>query len=231
MTKKPHPQSRTRGKKDEPEDKFLAWVLEGWTWAQENSQVLILGLVSLAVVIAASVYYVNYRAGLEEGATTQLESIHQTIGMGQTEPAKQQLDQFLEEFGDTDLAAEARLLLGQLHLDDGNAELALSVLEPATSSLRRPISVQAAFLKGAALEELERWEEAEETYLEIANASDMSFQINEALAAAARIRATNGDLEGAAELYQELLAVLDEDDSERGLYEMRLAEVQARLEG
>lgn len=230
MTKKPHPQARKRGHKDQPEDRFVAWIMDAWAWAQENSQVLILGVVSLAVVIAGSVYWVSYRSTLEERATAQLESIHQTIGVGQTEAAMDQLDQFLDQFGDTDLAVEARLLLGELHLQEGNAELALDVLQPATSSLGRPIAVQAAFLKAGALEELERWEEAEETYLEIANASDLNFQINEALSSAARIRIRNDDLEGAAELYRELLTGMEEDDPQRGLYQMRLAEVRARLE-
>lgn len=229
MTKTHPGRRRKRGVQDEPDDKFLAWVIQAWSWAQEQSQLLILGIVALAVVIAASVYYVNYRHGLNQRATEQLESIHQTIGTGQTDAAKEQLDQFLEQFGDTDLALEARLLLGELHLKDGNAQLALGVLEGAGTSLARPLAIQVAFLRAEALEELERWQEAEEQYLAIAKASDLTFQINEALASAARIRTRLDDLQGAADLYERLLASMESDDPQRGVYELRLAEIRARM--
>lgn len=232
MARKTHPRARRkRGVEDEPDDRFLAWIMQAVSWAQERSQLLILGIVSLAVVIAASVYWVTYRRGLAERATMELESIQQTVGMGQNDAAEEQLAQFLERFGGTHQALEARLLLAELHLKDGDAEEALSVAQAATSSLDQPLTIQVAFLQAEALEELSRWKDAEDTYLRIANASDMAFQINEALASAARIRAMQGNFQGAADLYKELLAGLDKDDSSRGLFEMRLAEVQAHLEG
>jgi hypothetical protein len=89
----------------------------------------------------------------------------------------------------------------------------------------QPIGVQAAFLMAAAYEESGQTEEAEQLLIRIANASDLMFQIREALAGAARIRTNAGNLSGAAELYEEVLSSMEEGDPERGFWEMRLAEV------
>ena len=64
-------------------------------------------------------------------------------------------------------------------------------------------------------------------YLRIADRSDLDFQVRDALAAAARIRRTQGDPEGAVALYERLLDRLGEDDPQRGLYEMRIEEIRA----
>lgn len=230
MTRKPHPSSRARRKKDEPDDAFVAWILQTWSWAQNNSQSLILGSVALILVVAGSIYYVSFRQTLEERGMARLESIQQTIGMGQQEQAREELVEFLDQFGETDLAAEASLLLGEIQLQGGQPRAAVETLEPVAGSLGRPIALQAAFLKAQAHEELGEWERAVEEYLRVANRSELSFQINDALMAAARIRTRTGDLAGAADLYQELLDTLEEGAPDRGVVELRLAEIRARME-
>jgi hypothetical protein len=59
----------------------------------------------------------------------------------------------------------------------------------------------------------------------------MTFQIREALAGAARVRAGRGDFAGAAELYQEVLATMEDDDPERAYWEMRFQEASAHQLG
>jgi hypothetical protein len=61
----------------------------------------------------------------------------------------------------------------------------------------------------------------------IVDRSDMDFQVRNALAAAARIRRDRGDAAGAIQLYERALEGLDAEDPQRGLYEMRIAEIQA----
>ena len=64
-----------------------------------------------------------------------------------------------------------------------------------------------------------------DTSLRLADRSELDFQIRDALAAAARIRGSQGDAAGAAELYRRILGALDENAPERGMFEMRLAEL------
>ncbi len=117
------------------------------------------------------------------------------------------------------------MLLGELYLAGNEAEQALAVLEPMAESPREPLELQAASLLAAAYEQEGRWADAEATYLRIADRSELDFQVRDALAAAARIRAAQGNATGAAELYRRILDGLDEDALDRGIWEMRLAEV------
>ena len=111
--------------------------------------------------------------------------------------------------------------------DRGQPEQALAVLGPLGTSPRRPIEFQGASLLGAAFEQEGRLEDAEETYLDISERSELDFQIRDALASAARIRALQGDGEGAIELYERVLETLEAAAPERGLYEMRIEEIRA----
>ena len=77
----------------------------------------------------------------------------------------------------------------------------------------------------AAYEEADQAEDAENLFNRIANTSELTFQIQEAMAGAARIRTSMGDLAGAAELYEEILSTMEVGDPQRGFWEMRLAEV------
>ena len=211
---------------DNPDDVFVAKVVEVSTWAQRNQQALTVMGVLVAIAVAGILYYGNYKRSLTQQAAQQLETVHQSISISDTEGAKVELITFLERFGGTPYEGEARLLLGDLYLTTGDSQQAQAVLEPLGSSPREPIEFQGAALLGAAYEQDGRWEEAEQTYLRIADRSELDFQIKQALSAAARIRADHGDPVGAMELYQRVLGMLDENDIDRGLFEMRIEELR-----
>jgi tetratricopeptide (TPR) repeat protein len=162
-------------------------------------------------------------------AGNQLEQIHQTIALQDREGAKQELATFLERFGNTAYAGEARLLLGELYLETGDPQQALAVLEPLAGSPRDPLELQAAALLAAAYEQEGQARQAEDTYLTIADRSELDFQVRDALESAARLRAARGDMQGAIALYDRILEDLPEDAEDRGLYEMRRAELEANV--
>ena len=225
MTKR-HPGQRrlAQDSPDTEDDIFVAKVLEAGNWAQRNQQLLtVLGIVAV-VAVAGFIYYGNYRATLGQQAANELELVHQSVSLGDREGAKNELIVFLERFGGTPYAGEARMLLGELYLRSDEPQQALAVLEPMATSPREPLELQAASLLAAAYEQEERWADAEATYLRIADRSELDFQIRDALAAAARIRRDRGDAAGAVDLYTRILDELGDDDPNRGFYEMRLAE-------
>jgi tetratricopeptide (TPR) repeat protein len=182
--------------------------------------------ITLVLVVASGLYYVNFQRSLRVQAVNRLESIHQTISIFAIEDAKAQLSTFLDSFEGTDQAREAVILLGRLHLESGDAPVAISVLERADLGFRDPIGIQANSLLARAYEHQGRWPEAEDTYLEVADRAEFDFQIREALDSAARARRRQQDLVGAAELYERILETFEDADPARGLYELRLAEVQ-----
>ena len=227
MSKTRHPASspQPEGKK-ETEDLFVEKTVEVIQWAKERSQTLM--LIGIVVVVAAAglMYYVKYRSSWEEQAVARLEQVQSTMGFGERETAKADLHQYVEQFEGTVYALEARLTLGQALLEDGTPEEAIDVLAPAVREMAsQPIGLQAGFLMAAAYEESNQPEEAERLYLRLANSSELTFQVYEALSGAARLRTAAGDKAGAAELYEEVLSTMEEGDPQRGFWEMRLAEV------
>jgi predicted negative regulator of RcsB-dependent stress response len=226
MSKK-HPGQRrvTTERREEDDDLFVARILEINNWLKKNQQVVVLGAVLLVIGVASMLYYRNYRATMTEQAANQLEQIHSSVALGDREGAKDALVVYVDRFDGTPYAGEARMLLGELYLAGNDAQQALAVLEPMAESPREPLELQAASLLGAAYEQEGRWADAEATYLRIADRSDLDFQVRDALAAAARIRAARGNPSGAADLYRRILESLDENAQDRGTWEMRLAEV------
>ncbi|MGD8319098.1 MAG: tetratricopeptide repeat protein [Gemmatimonadota bacterium] len=230
MTKR-HPGQRrlSREHQEHEDDIFVAKILEISNWLRSNQQAVTVLVVILVLGVAAGLYYFNYRKSLVTQAANQLEQIHQTVALQDREGAKQQLKVFLDRFGGTPYAGEARMLLGELYLDGNDPQQAQAVLEPIAQSPRDPLELQAASLLAAAYEQEKRWSDAEATYLRIADRSELDFQIRDALASAARIRAQEGNRQGAEELYQRILDGLDQNDPQRGLYEMRIAELKDRV--
>lgn len=231
MAKHRHPSSRRmQEEKKETEDVFVEKVVEVSNWAKRNSQALVIAGVAVVLLAAAGVYVRNVRANRLEQAVAQLEQVQQAVAFGEREAAKASLNQYLVTFDGTPYALEARLVLGQVHLEEGDAEAAVEVLAPAVREMdSAPIGLQAAFLMASAYEDMGRLDEAERTFLRIANTAEMTFQIREALAGAARIRTNQGDFAGAAELYADVLRDMEETDQERSYWEMRLEEVTARM--
>lgn len=230
---KRHPGSRRRpdDHSSEPDDVFVARVVEFSTWSKRNSQALILIGVALAVVVVGTMYYVNYRERVAVAAVQELEVIQQNVTLADPATSELQLAQYLERFGSTPYGGEARMLLAQMYLRRGESALAVLTLEEGAVALGEPLGPQMAVLLARAYEAQNRAAEAEELYLRVADEAELEFQRVEALLDGARIRLELGNAAGAAEIYQELLEGSEPSDPNRGLYEMRLAEARTRAAG
>jgi predicted negative regulator of RcsB-dependent stress response len=231
MAKHRHPSSRrVQEEKQEPEDAFVEKVVEVSNWAKRNSQALVIAGVAVVILVAGALYVQRVRENRIQQAVAQLEQVQQAVAYGEREAAKASLNQYLATFDGTPYALEARLVLGQVYLEEGDAAAAVETLAPAVREMdSAPIGLQAAFLLAAAYEDMGRPEEAERTFLRIANTAEMTFQIREALAGAARIRVGQGNFAGAVELYEDVLRGMDENDQERSYWEMKLQEATARM--
>ena len=227
MSKRKHPSTRRKPQTPhEQDDAFVARAIDFSEWAGTHRQALTLIVVAVGLLMAGGIYYVNFQRSMTIQAVNRLESIHQTIAISAVEDAKAQLSMFLDQFDGTDQAREAVILLGRLHLESGDAAVAISVLERADLGFRDPLGIQANSLLARAYENQGRWPEAEATFLEVADRSDFDFEIRRALESAAQARRRQQDHGGAAELYERILTTLDDDDPAKGLYELRLAEVR-----
>lgn len=230
---KRHPSRRHKkdDKRHDQDDAIIAGILEVSTWAKRNTQTVILFGLALALVVGGVIYYVNFQESLETQAVEQLEQLQQTVALGEPEAAKAQLEQYLDRFEGTPTAPEARLLLAKLYLDTDQPQQAVETLEASGLSVTAPLGAQLHTLLAKAYEAAEELSRAEETYLHVADQAELGFQRREALADAARLRSRQDNPSGAAELYEQILELLEQNDPERGVYQMRLAEARAEARG
>jgi len=211
------------------EDAFVATTLEVSQWAQRNRPILTLGVVLLGLGIAAFVYYGRYRATLQSNAANQLEELQMRMVSGDPAAMQADLSHYLERFSGTPFAGEARLALAQVNAGLGEHEAAAEVLRPLAGNVENPLGAQAATMLAAISEDIGDVRVAEELYERLADRARLGFQVREALSNAARLRRERGDAAGASALYDRLLEEMDEDDPDRGVVEMRRAEVAAIL--
>ena len=208
------------------DDVFLEKTIAASSWAQQNRQTLTFGGIVVAVVVLGGVYYLNYRKGHQERAAVELERVEQAVAVGDTATGKVELGRYIETFGNTPYADEARVLLSQLYLQSNQPDQAAQILEEA-SDPSEPLGRQAAMLLAKTREQQGQLDQAEALFLQVADKSSLDFERHEALEEAARIRTRRANLAGAAELYQRILDDLEENAPGRGVYEMRLEEIKA----
>lgn len=207
------------------DDAFTARILQLVAWGRERTEVVIALVVVLVLLVGGGIYWFNQRAERTAQAAAELESIQQTLMVGESEGAAGELREFLARFEGTPYGVEGRLALAQLLLEQGDADEAISVLDEVAPSFRDPLRLQATILLGVALEEAEEWQRAEEVYARLSSEADFSHQRREATEGLARVHLAQGDTASAAAAYRGLLDEMDEDHEERGYYEMRLAEL------
>lgn len=222
------PRGRQARRPDSDEDAFVAGVLQAGSWARSNQTLVVAVAVVLAVVIAGGIYLRNFQAQKLQNAALELEAIQASIASGNPDAAKAELSLFLEQFSGTPYAGEAALVLGELYLDSEQPELALRSLNEAGIAPSDPLGPQAIRLEARAHEASGDYATAEASYLQVAEVTEMSFERRAAWADAARMRELQGDWAGAATLYGQILAGLEEDDPTRGLYEMRREEARTQ---
>lgn len=224
-----HPAGRrVHRKAAETEDVFVEGVLETSVWVKEHALQLVIAAATIFVVIAVGLYYRSYRTTLTTRATEQLTQVRQTVQSGNTALAIRDLQSFLDRFGNTSSAREAHLMLAQAYLDNNDPQKAVDAIRDLARDPADPLGTSAAFLLGAAYENLNQPDAAESIYLRIANTARFDYQKVQALQDLARVRTERGNTAGAVEAYQRILSILPDNDPQRPTIEMRLAEARAR---
>lgn len=225
-----HRVHRSHRKEEEPEDAFVARMVEVGLWAKKRQNTLLVVGAILVVAVALSVYYVNYQATVRSRATTRLTELRQTVQSGNNPLAIRDLESFISRFTSTPSADEARLLLASLQLQEGQPEAAAETVRRLAGDLDGPVGANAAFLLAAAQEQQGNLDQAVATYLRIADNARFTFERRRALENAARARMQNGENADAVDLLQRIVNGMPDNDPERNYYQMLLAEARAAAE-
>jgi predicted negative regulator of RcsB-dependent stress response len=222
----PNPAAR-RTRDSNIDDAFVARAIEASTWASRNRKVVITGAIILAVAAIGLLWYANYRSSLASRASTELTKVRAIVQSGNTPLAISDLEKYVDSFGGTKPASEARLMLAQQYLLAGQADKAVTTLEKLGGNEKTAEGAQASFLLAAAYEAAKDNDRAERVYLELASNAPYLFMKQEALDNAARLRLEQGNATGAVELYNRLVELTPETAPERDAYQLRLGEAQA----
>lgn len=222
-----HRAHRSRRKDEEPEDAFVARMMEIGMWAKRHMNLLLIVGAVAVVAVALTVYYVNYQGTVRSQATARLAELRQTVQSGNNPLAIRDLESFIGRFGSTPSANEARLMLASVQLQEGQPEAAAETVRRLASDLDAPVGTNAAFLLAAAQEQQNNLDQAVATYLRIADGARFTFERRRALENAARARMQNGENAGAVDLLERIVNGMPANDPERNYYQMLLAEARA----
>jgi predicted negative regulator of RcsB-dependent stress response len=209
------------------DDAFVARAFEASTWASRNRKAVTTGFIVLVLALLGLLWYSSYRRSLATKATTELTKVRATVQSGNTQLAITDLERYLDSFGGTKPASEARLMLAQQYLVAGQADKAVTTLEKMGGNEKTAEGAQASFLLASAYEAANNADKAERVYLDLGNNAPFLYMKQEGLDNAARIRLDKGNATGAIEIYQKLIDLTPETSPERDVYQLRLGEAQA----
>jgi len=207
------------------EDALSAGLLRLILWARDRTQLLIGVGVALVVLAGVGFFYFGQRSDRMSQAAAELDTLQQVLPFAPMEEWSRQFDEYLTKHAGTPFEAEARLVYGEMLLQEGRAEDALGVLRSVAPGYRTPLEVQSTFLLAVAQEQLENWNEAARIYGELETRAQFTFQRREATEGLARVALAQGDTAAAVSAFQRLVAGAGDDGVMRSMYEMRLAEL------
>ncbi|MBL8959995.1 MAG: tetratricopeptide repeat protein [Gemmatimonadetes bacterium] len=180
---------------DDTTDNLLSWV-------KANGRQLGFGALGIAAV--AGILWVvraqNERS--EMTASQQLVAAQRTVGSGNLPVAAADLKKLAQQYGSTRAGTDAKVLLGQVLLQQGKPDEALKELEGIGSSGPTAASVHA--LRGAALEQSGKYPEAAAAYLKAAESTVLKAEGESFKSDAARAWLAAGKRDEALKIWQSI---------------------------
>ncbi len=224
-----HPtSSRVHREEKRPDDAFVTAIQKASAWATSNARVLVIIGVVVAVLAVIAFYWITSQRRVEAEAATRLTEVQQSVASGNTQLAIRDLRTYLDTFGGTESAHEARLVLADLLISQDSTQQAVATLGNLGQKLDDPLGLAAARLRAAAYERMGQTDQAVAEYVRIADHARFTFQKREALADAARVRMQNGDPADAVPYYEQILDTFKPGENGRDYYVMWLAEARAQ---
>jgi tetratricopeptide (TPR) repeat protein len=177
-TKKPAPPVADPG--PSREEKLVAW-------AKANRKLLGVAAAALGLIVFTTWFLSVAGARKENFARTQLEQAWNAMDAGNVPLAAGELQKITTSYGGTRAAMEATLSLNLTRLLNGQNQLTADDLAGfLASNPPGDLATSARMMRGVALENLARHDEAAQAYAAAAESAPLDFQKAEALLGAAR---------------------------------------------
>ena len=187
---------------------FLERVLE-WTRAHRQITTWVGG----ALIVGAGLFVWNLSSSRKSEiiAGRQLQGARYAFENQNLPLAASELARIIENYSSTNAAAEGRLLLAQVRLQQGQPQQAVELLRDFAPGAGAAFRAQAYGLLGAAYENLGRAREAAEAYAAGAERARMDFLRAQMLSDAGRAYAAAGDTTKAIAAYRRIVNELPKE--------------------
>ncbi len=211
------------------EDAFVRSTFRLASWSRQNLRTVLFAIGGVGILAVGALYYVNFRASVQELAATELANLR--LATADPETMISDLEAYVQRFIGSESADEARLILSRVYLDTDRAPEAARVANEVETSRDKPVGFAAGILLAAAQEANEDSDTALATLQDLAQGARFPFQQRQARASTARILVTLERLEEAVTIYSSIAdeAEKAEDLAEAGVYRLRLGELKGRL--
>jgi predicted negative regulator of RcsB-dependent stress response len=214
------------------EDPLVTWALRAETWMRSAWKPIVIGagVIGLAVIVGFLIR--GSRRGAEASAAEQLAQAQMqlwTTGEGNTARAIELADRLIEQAPGTRSGRIALLVRADALLEQKDSEGALAAYRTyLAKDVGDPILRRSAE-RGVAvtLEDTGKFAEAATAYLGLAEGGSSPAVIVTDLMSAARCRERAGDMKGAEEIYERILAQYGSEPQAADA-KLRLAEVKVQ---
>ncbi|MEN8145172.1 MAG: tetratricopeptide repeat protein [Gemmatimonadota bacterium] len=201
-------------------------------WASNNRPVVIMVAIAVVALIAAGIQYRNYQVSATEKGAVHLAQLRLTAGAADPSRQIEGLQTFVAQFGATPVGNQGRIMLAELELQRDSTAAAIAVLQEVVAGADdSPTYYSALQMLAGAHEQAGDVESALRRYAELAEEARFEYLRRIAGMAQGRLLASDGRLEEAAAVYERLIGDSGEDVTASAYATIRLAELQARMQG
>ncbi len=197
-------------------------------WVTHHRRQLTIGAMTLFLLGGGVWFTQAAQVRKEEFAARELSQARTAAGAGNFQLAASDLTRVISTYGRTPAGQEAVLLLANVHMQQGQAALAVAELQDfLDGGPQREFVAPAAGLLGNALEELGDFGRAGDAYQRAADAMPYVMIRSQYLIDLGRVASTDGDLARAVAAYERVIED-DEDPAAVTEAKFRLAEIRPR---
>ena len=198
-------------------------------WIAQRKRPVTIGLISVVFIGGAGWFMQAASSRREAFAANELQMARAAVEAENLQLAASDLGRIVSTYGSTRAGNDATVLLARVHLQQGQADLAVSELRTFLNGgpPRQFVAPAEALLAGA-LEQLGQFGDAASAFERAAAATDYDLVKAALLLDAGRTAALAGQLPRAISVYESVVSLVGEDDNAATEARFRMAELRRR---
>lgn len=195
-------------------------------WLNRNRKLVTYGGVAILVLAIGGWLYLETGRRRELAGVDALDRARAAFESGNLPAASTEFQRVAQSFRGTDAGFAAELALNEVRLASGQAQIAADELKKFAEQNPPAFFASGAWsLRGGALENLTKFDEAAESYAKAAAAAEENYRKVDALLGQARALRLAGKGTQATDLYRQIITTFDRDVAGVPEAEVRLAEL------